>query len=84
MLAFKKALEERPKETFHQIRKLNVSVDEQSQFIQQKLSEVDELSFVNLIMEMQEKIRIIVTFIALLEMVKMGKIGLPRHYLYLF
>ncbi|GJQ64123.1 MAG: segregation and condensation protein A [Melioribacteraceae bacterium] len=76
MLAFKKALEERPRENFHQIRKLNVSVDEQSQFIQQKLSEVDELTFVNLIMEMQEKIRIIVTFIALLEMIKMGKVGL--------
>lgn len=76
MRAFKKALEERPRETFHHIRKLNVSVDEQSQYILQKLADESELSFIKLIVEMQEKIRIIVTFIALLEMVKMGKIGL--------
>jgi len=76
MLAFKKALEEKPKEYFHEVKKLNVSVDEQAEFIMRKLEEENQISFIQLILEMREKIRIIVTFIALLEMVKMGRIGL--------
>lgn len=76
MRAFKKALEERPKEVFHQVKKLNVSVEEQVEFILTKLETDKQISFVQLIIDMQEKIRIIVTFVALLEMVKMGRIGL--------
>src|SRR3989339_526339 len=36
----------------------------------------EELSFLELIEGMKEKIRIVVTFIALLELTKMGKIGI--------
>lgn len=74
--AFKNAIEQRPKEAIHQIQKVNVSIEEQGKFILSKLSDKDEISFIELIGEMFEKIRIIVTFVAMLEMVKMQKIGL--------
>ena len=45
-------------------------------FIQIKLNEFAELHFLQLIEEITEKIRIIVTFIALLELVKSGRIGI--------
>ena len=44
------------------------------QFILQKLDEKPEINFLFLMSELREKIRIIVTFVALLEMVKMGKV----------
>jgi segregation and condensation protein A len=72
---FKNAIEQLKDEPVHQINRLNVSIDEQMEFILSKLNLNSELHFINLISELKEKIRIIVTFIALLELVKMGKIG---------
>ena len=74
--AFKFAVEQIKNEPVHQIQKLNVSIEEQIEFIVSKLKEFPELHFLNLVEELKEKIRIIVTFIALLELVKMGKIGI--------
>ncbi len=78
MKAFKKVLMEKPKQVVHQIKKLNVSIDEQIDFILNKVSNNKKLNFIELVKGMQEKIRIIVTFIALLELIKAGKIGLEE------
>jgi segregation and condensation protein A len=74
--AFKFAVEQIKNEPVHQIRKLNVSIEEQINFIENKLKEFPELHFLKLIETITEKIRIIVTFIALLELVKAGRIGI--------
>ncbi|MBT8378588.1 MAG: segregation/condensation protein A [Ignavibacteria bacterium] len=71
---FKNAIEQIKDVPVHQINKINISIDEQMQFILQKLDENNEINFLVLMGELHEKIRIIVTFIALLEMVKMGKV----------
>ncbi len=80
--AFKYAIEQVKNEPVHQIQKLNVSIDEQIEFIENKLKENSELHFLKLVEELQEKIRIIVTFIALLEMVKIGRIGVMTSKLF--
>lgn len=82
MKAFKKALEERPMPTFHRIERLNISIDEQIEYILNLLSESQEVSFIDLVREMNEKIRIIVTFIALLELIKIGRVGLKESFNY--
>ncbi len=74
--AFKKAIEEVKEVPVHQIIKIPVSIDEQINYILTKLDEFPDLHFISLVGEMRERIRIIVTFIALLELVKMGKIGI--------
>lgn len=78
MRCFKIALDKIPTQVVHQIQKLNITIEEQMQFIFEKLSDKDELAFIDLIEEMKEKIRIIVTFVALLELIKLGKIGLKE------
>jgi segregation and condensation protein A len=72
--AFKRALDGVKEVFVHQIVKIPVSIDEQIQYIMDKLNEFKELHFLSLIGEMREKFRIIVTFIALLELTKMGRI----------
>lgn len=72
--AFKFAIDQIKIEPIHEIRKLNVSIEEQMEFIKNKLKEFSELHFLKLVEDLKEKIRIIVTFIALLELVKIGKI----------
>ena len=80
--SFKIAIEQLKDEPVHKVQKLNVSIDEQIQFIQQKLEEYQELHFLKLIEELKEKIRIIVTFIALLEMIKAGSISIQTTKLF--
>lgn len=74
--AFKKAIAERPAEPVHQITKWNVTIDEQMDYIAAKLDGGRQLSFLELMKDLANKIKIVVTFIAMLEMVKAGKIGL--------
>lgn len=74
--AFQAAIMEKPKPILHEVKKLNVSIDEQIDFILNKVKKFGKVPFLALVKEMKEKIRIVVTFIALLELVKMGKIGL--------
>ncbi len=74
--AFKKALLDRPAEPVHQIKKWNVTIDEQMEYIMGKISENNNVSFIELMLDIRDKIHIVVTFIAMLEMVKAGRIGL--------
>ncbi|NOX65610.1 MAG: segregation/condensation protein A [Chlorobi bacterium] len=74
--AFKKAIEDKPEEPIHQVRKFNVTIEEQISHILDKTDFGREVSFLELIDGMFEKIRIVVTFVALLELIKMGRIGL--------
>ena len=78
--AFKKAIDEKPKEETHQIQRLNVTIDEQMEYIINRVNEKNKINFVDLARNMREKIRIIVTFIALLELIKMGRIGLEESF----
>jgi segregation and condensation protein A len=76
--AFKKALEGAVIEPIHQITRVNVSIDEQIEFIFSKFEDKQEIHFLTLVEKMREKIRIVVTFIALLELVKMNTIGIKE------
>ena len=58
--------------------RINITVDEQVQYIFKKLEEFNGLHFMSLINGMKEKVRIVITFIALLEMVKMQQIGIKE------
>ncbi len=76
--AFKNALARIKEKTVHEIKKINVTVDEQMKFIMDSLSQKNEMDFIGLVSVLKEKIRIVITFIALLELTKMGQIGIKE------
>ena len=76
MKAFKKALERKEEVPVHEVEKFNVTIEEQSDFILSRLRDRAKIGFVELVKDIKEKLRLIVTFIAMLEMVKEGVIGL--------
>jgi segregation and condensation protein A len=78
MKAFKTALIDRKEEPVHEVHRFNVTIDEQIDYILGRLEEKEYLGFIELVKDMNEKLRIIVTFIAILELVKMGAIGLKE------
>jgi segregation and condensation protein A len=73
--AYKYAMEHQPREVVHNIIRLNVSIDDQISYVNDQCTNNEYVSFLNMIIGM-EKIRIVVTFIAVLEMAKNGIIGI--------
>ncbi|MDR3610127.1 MAG: segregation/condensation protein A [Ignavibacteriaceae bacterium] len=70
--AFKKAIEGLKPQPVHQINKINITIDEMIQYILDKLDTEIEVHFLKLVENMKEKIRIVITFVALLELTKGG------------
>lgn len=68
--SFKKVLDSVPKKIYHDIELLNVTIDEQMSYIADLFRLREEVTFFEMVAHMTEKIRIIVTIIAMLEMVK--------------
>jgi segregation and condensation protein A len=75
---FKSVLDNVKVEVFHEIKKVPISIEDQMNFVLGKLEEHKELHFLSIVDEIREKIRLVVTFIALLELTKMGKIGIKE------
>ncbi|MBI3005049.1 MAG: segregation/condensation protein A [Ignavibacteriales bacterium] len=76
--SFKFAMDRMPKKFVHEILKLNVSIDQQIEYITDFFSRRSEATFYDLIKDMTEKIYIVVTFIALLELIRSRKLILRQ------
>jgi segregation and condensation protein A len=68
--AFKTAMDQMPKKVVHEVTMLNVSVDEQMSFIIDFLRVHGPTTLLRMVAHMTEKIRVIVTIIAILELTK--------------
>ncbi len=76
--AFKYAVDRMPRKHVHEITKLSVSLEEQIAFILEYFHEKVETTFYELVSTMTEKIKIVVTFIALLELIRQKQIGVRQ------
>jgi len=71
--SFKHAIETMPRKFVHEVNRLNVTIDEMILYLTQIFQDREETTFQEITTDFQEKLRIIVTFIALLELVKAGQ-----------
>ncbi|HTY10641.1 MAG TPA: segregation/condensation protein A [Bacteroidota bacterium] len=76
--AFKYVVERMPRKHVHEINKLNVTLEDQIEFILKYFKDRNESTFLQMVELMAEKIRIVVTFIALLELIKQKQIGVRQ------
>jgi len=72
--SFKFAIDRMPKRFVHEVVLLNVTLEEQIEYINDYFSRRSEATFFELVKDMTEKIRVVVTFIALLELIRSGRI----------
>lgn len=72
--SFKFAMDRMPKKFIHEIEKINVTIDEQIAYIEEYFSRRSEATFYDLVKDFTERIRIVVTFLALLETIRAKKI----------
>lgn len=76
--SFKFAIDKMPKKFVHEILKLNVTIDEQIAYLTEFFSRRSEATFFELVKNMTEKIYVVVTFIALLELIRAKKLILRQ------
>ena len=79
---FKQLLKNKPEPKYYEVEKIDISVREQRVFIMGKLTEQRRIGFRKLIAELDNKLEVIVTFLAILEMVKTEKIILQQDELF--
>ncbi|NIT62003.1 MAG: segregation/condensation protein A, partial [Aliifodinibius sp.] len=81
LTAFKRAIDNMPKVTVHQIQTLNVSLEEQVKYVIDRFEEDDKtyLFFSDLIKNMTQKIYIVVTFLAILDLMKVKLISVKQN-----
>ncbi len=68
--AFKTVLDNAPKVTSHEIQRINITVGEQIEFLNNQLKTKERLAFSDIMENIKERTVIIVTFIAILELIK--------------
>lgn len=74
MAAFKKVLDEMPRQSVHEISTAGVTIEEQIEMILQKCREEDKIRFDLLMQQYQERVILIVTFMAILELIRTHRI----------
>ena len=74
--AYKSALDQMPRKVVHEVQLMSVSVDEQMSFVMDFLRVHGPTTLLALVAHMVEKIRIIVTVMAVLELTKNKVVGL--------
>lgn len=76
--AFQKIMSNLKPEPVHQIKRIPVSIEDQMDFIRNKLLLEKKIIFSRMVTGLKIKIQLVYTFIALLEMVKMQLIGIKE------
>ncbi|MBN1350284.1 segregation/condensation protein A [candidate division KSB1 bacterium] len=74
MDVFKHVLQKAPKPTFHRVEMVPVTIEEQMSFILSETNQKSRILFSELMENLQNRIIIIVTFIAILELIKRRQI----------
>lgn len=72
--AFKQVLDRVPKETFHHVEIIQTSLEEQIDYILGRLVTGKQVTFFELVSHFRDRIIIVVTFMALLELIKRGEL----------
>ena len=68
--AFQKVLQQRKKVTIHRVQEIAVSLEERLDYVQKQLQERGELEFSELFLKTDTRMVMIVTFIAILELIR--------------
>jgi segregation and condensation protein A len=82
LTAFKFVLENTPKESLHQVGGIGVTIEDQIANLLKLLEDNERLIFSELMKKYQERITIVVTFVAILELIRMHRIVIQQASLF--
>ncbi len=77
--SFKFVMDRMPKRLVHEVIQLNITVEEQIAYLTELFKHRSEVTFAELMAKMEDKIRIVVTFLALLELIRGKQLIVRQH-----
>lgn len=77
--AFQRAMMNIPKKTVHEVRAIPYTIEEQGLWLIKRFEHRNRYNFTELLRDMQEKVQVVVTFIALLELIRAHRIRIEIH-----
>ena len=72
--AFKQVLDQIHKESFLLVQDIQISLEEQIEYILNRLTVSKQVTFVDLVSHIRDRLAVVVTFIAMLELIKRGEL----------
>jgi segregation and condensation protein A len=78
MTAFKSALDNMPQITTHQVSTIGVTIDEQIEFMLELISRKERIAFTEIMGQLRERVVVIVTFMAILELIRTRRIRVQQ------
>ena len=78
--AFKRALDNMPKITVHQVKVLKITIEDQVQFMIKQIGNKKHILFSELQKHIRERITLIVTFMAILDLMRLGFISAKQGH----
>ena len=82
LTAFKTVLYNMPKLTPHEVGTIGVSVEDQIEFLMNRLQEKQRIGFGDLMDQLKERVIVVVTFMALLELIRTHRIRVQQASVY--
>jgi segregation and condensation protein A len=82
LTAFKSVLENMPKESQHQVGAIGVTIEDQIANLLKLLEDNERLVFSELMKKYQERVTVVVTFSAMLELIRMHRIVIQQASLF--
>ena len=76
--AFKLALDNMPKVTTHDVGSVGVTIEDQIEYILKRLRDKERLGFQDIMNHFKERIMIVVTFMAILELIRTHRIRIQQ------
>jgi len=80
--AFKSVLDHIPEQSFHSVKAMQVTLEEQIDFMEKMLKDQERIAFGDLMRNLKERIVIIVTFMAILELIRTRRISVHQSSLF--
>lgn len=77
--AFQRAMTNIPKKSVHEVRAIPYTVEEQGLWLMKRFEDRSRYNFTEILRDLQEKVQVIVTFIALLELMRARRIRVEIH-----
>jgi segregation and condensation protein A len=76
--SFKKVLDNRPKESFHSVKELGVTIEEQIDYVLNHLAEKERVTFFDLVDPLPTRVAVIMTFMAILELIRTRRLAVMQ------
>ena len=82
LTAFKLVIDNMPQEFYHEVGEIGPTVEEQIEFLDVQLQKKEQISFMDLMKRLKNRVTVVVTFMAILEMIRTRRIMVRQNEIF--